>query len=163
MPLNSVQMFVANEINNLQVPTIAKPIEAFITPPTVQEIDGPKAYIWGGRNRGRRQTMPRGIAPAAGFKRLDWTIDIYLVYETTPDDPNIDQEFPLIIDAVLAKLWTTTMPQIITDPTTGQVSQIQAIGEEWDLEYPPERTPATLRMIWYSSRISMNVLEIVQA
>jgi hypothetical protein len=162
-PLNSVQQFVANIVNGIQVPTITKPIEAFITPPTVEDIDGPKAYIWGARNRGRRQTMPRGIAPHAGFKRLDWTVDIYLVYETTPDDPLIDQAFPLIIDSVLAKLWTTTMPQIITDPTSGQVSQIQSIGEEWELEYPPERTPATLRMIWYSSRIAMDVLEIVQA
>lgn len=163
MPLNSVQIYVANLVNGIQVPGIAKPIEAFITPPTVEELDGPKAYIWGARNRGRRQTMPRGIAPAAGFKRLDWTIDIYLVYETMPDEPNIDQEFPLIIDAVLTKLWSTTMPFVIEDPTTGQVSQIQAIGEEWELEYPPERTPSTLRMIYYTSRIAMDVVEIVQA
>jgi hypothetical protein len=107
--------------------------------------------------------MPRGIAPAAGFKRLDWTIDIYLVYLTTPDDSNVDQEFPLIIDAVLTKLWSTTMPVVITDPTTGQVSQVQSIGESWDLEYPPERTPATLRMLYYSSRIAMDVMEVLQA
>lgn len=150
-------------MDGLAVPTIAQPIEAYITPPTVEDIDGPRAYIWGARNRGKRQTMPRGIAPAAGFKRLDWTIDIYLVYLTTPDDSNVDQEFPLIIDAVLTKLWSTTMPVVITDPTTGQVSQIQAIGESWELEYPPERTPATLRMLYYSSRIAMDVMEVLQA
>lgn len=163
MPLNSVQQFVLQQIDGLQVPTIPQPIEAFITPPPVEPINGPKAYVWGARNRGRRQTMPRGIAPAAGFKRLDWTVDVYLVYETMADDPMVDQEFPLIIDAVLTKLWTTTMPQVITDTVTGQVSQIQSIGEEWTLDYPPERTPATLRMLWYSSRIAMDVLEIVQA
>lgn len=163
MPLNSVQQYVAGLVNGIQVATIEKPIEAFITPPTVEDIDGPKAYVWGARNRGRRQTMPRGIAPAAGFKRLDWTVDIYLVYETTPDDPMVDQEFPLIIDAVLTKLWSTPMPVFITDPITQQVSQIQSVGEQWDLEYPPERTPATLRMLWYSARIAMDILEIVQA
>lgn len=163
MPLNSVQQYVANQINGLQIPTLAQPLEAFITPPAFEAINGPKAYVWGGRNRGRRQTMPRGIAPAAGFKRLDWTVDIYLVYETMADEPLIDQEFPLIIDAVLTKLWSTTMPVIITDPTTNQVSQIQSVGEEWGLEYPPERTPSTLRMLWYSARIAMDILEILQA
>lgn len=163
MPLNSVQIYVANLVDGIQVPTIDKPIEAFITPPTVEDIDGPKAYIWGARNRGKRQTMPRGRAPAAGFKRLDWTIDIYLVHLTTPDEANLDQEFPLIIDSVLTALWSTPMPVVIEDPTSGQVSQIQAIGEQWELEYPPERTPATLRMLYYSSRIAMDVVEILQA
>jgi hypothetical protein len=163
LPLNSVQQYVANQINGIQVPTIPQPIEAFITPPAMEAPNGPKAYIWGARNRGRRQTMPRGIAPAAGFKRLDWTVDIYLIYETLADDPMIDQDFPLIIDAVLTKLWTTTMPVFITDPVTEQVSQIQSVGEEWNLEYPPERTPSTLRTVWYSSRIAMDILEIVQA
>lgn len=163
MPLNSVQIYVANLLNNLQVPTITKPIEAYITPPTVEDVDGPRAYIWGARSRARRQTMPRGIAPRAGFKEINWTVDIYLVHLTTPDEPTIDQEFPLIVDTVLTQLWSTTMPIVIVDPTTGQESQIQAIGEEWELEYPPERLPATLRMLYFSCRIAMDVKEIVQA
>lgn len=168
MPLNSVQQFIANQINGLEVPIGGtRPLEAYITPPTVEDLDRPKAYVWGGRCRGRRQTAPRttsGIGTGkSGFKHLDWTVDIYLAYETTPDSVTADQEFPAIVDAVLAKLWTVPMPTFITDPLTGLVSQIQAVGEEWDLEMLPERTPNTLRMLYYSARIGMNVYEVVQA
>lgn len=169
MPLNSVQLYVANLIDNLEVPILnTQPIEAWITPPVNEDIDRPKAYIWGGRARGHRQTAPRNISQKlvdgrSGFKEINWTVDIYLVYETVPDDPNIDQVFPCIVDAVMTKLWTTPLNSFITDPTTGVVSEITSIGEEWDFEMLPERTPNTLRMIYYTCRISANVTEILQA
>lgn len=161
MPLNSVQQYVKGLLDGLVIPGPApqQTLEAFITPPTVGPLDGPKCFVWGGVARGRRQTMPRG----PGMKELPWRVDLYLNYETVPTDTDIDEAFPLVIDAVLNQLWTTTMPVKITDPTTGQQSQIQAIGEEWELEYPPERLPATLRMVFYSARIVMDVLEVVQA
>lgn len=168
MPLNSVQQYLANQLNGLEIPIVTdRPLEAYITPPTVEDIDRPKAYIWGSRCRGRRQTAPRNITgvgtPTSGFKHLDWMIDIFLAYETTPDSATVDQEFPAIVDAVLAKLWIAEMPTFIKDPLTGLVSQIQAVGEEWDLEMLPERTPNTLRMLYYTARIGMNVYEVVQA
>jgi hypothetical protein len=163
MPLNSIQWHVKGLIDNLVIPGSTPTLEAFITPPTVDTLDRPKAYVWGARMRGNRQTMPRGIAPAAGFKRLTWQIDVYLSYETNPDSPSIDQEFPLIVDAVMAALWSAPMPVFVTDPTTGLQSQLLAIGEEFEFEYPPEKVPATLRMLYYTSRLGMTVVEAVQA
>jgi hypothetical protein len=130
-----------------------------VTPPTIEDLDAPTAYIWAGRLRIKRQTMPRG----AGFKHLAWMVDIYLAYETNPDSPTVDQEFPVIVDAVMNKLWTTQTPLIITDPVTGQESQLLNVGEDFQFEYPPERTPATLRMLYYSARIGMELYEAVQA
>ena len=143
------------------------PLEVHITPPNYEDIDRPKAYVWGGRARGRRQTMPRNtsgllVDGKSGSKQIDWTVDIYLLYETTPDAPYTNQEFPVIVDAVMTRLWTTPLNVFITDPTTGVVSEITSIGEEWDFEMLPERTPATLRMVLYTARISANVTEIVQ-
>jgi hypothetical protein len=125
----------------------------------VEDIDRPKAYVMASRGRVKRQTAPRG----PGFKWISWTVDVYITYETTPDSPEVDQEMPLIIDAVCTRLWTTTMPLFIDDPTTGQKSQILQIGEEFDIEYPPERTPATLRMLYYTARIGFDIYEAVQA
>lgn len=159
MPLNSVQLYTQSLLDGLTIPGMSTPLTAYITPPTVEDLDGPHAYIWGGRLRGLRQTMPRG----PGFKHLDWTVDIYLVYETNPDSPTVDQEFPLVVDAVMTKLWTTTTPLFITDPTTGVQSQLLNVGEDFEFEYPPERTPATLRMLYYSCRIGLNLYEAVQA
>lgn len=158
MPLNSVQLYVQGLLDGLAVPTMEQPLQAFITPPTIEDLDGPRAYVWGGQLRGRRQTMPRG----QGFKYLDWTVDVYLSYLTLPDDPDVDSQFPLLIDAVMTETWTTTMPVSITDPTTHVQSEILAIGEEWTLEYPPERTPATLRSLYYTARLGLTVYEAVQ-
>lgn len=166
MPLNSVQQYVQGLLNDLPIPASTQLLEAYITPPVVEDIDRPKAYIWGGRLRGSRQTAPRTgnaiVNGRAGFKKLMWDVDVYLVYETVPDAPTIDQEFPLIIDAVLDKLWTTTMPVFITDSTTGVQSQILAIGEDFDLDYPPEKLPATLRTLWYTAKLGVTIYEAVQ-
>lgn len=163
MPLNSIQHVVRDCLDGIPIPGGTASLEAYITPPTVDNLDAPKAYIWGGRMRGTRQTMPRGIAPAAGFKKLNWVVDIYLSYETNPDSPTVDQEFPLIVDAAMAALWQAVMPRMITDPTTGLETQLLAIGEDFDFEYPPEKLPATLRMLYYTARLSVNVTEAVQA
>lgn len=159
MPLNSVQLYVKGLLDELQIPGLTVALEAYVTPPVVEDIDRPKAYVMASRGRVKRQTAPRG----PGFKRLDWTVDVYVTYETIPDSDTVDQEMPLIIDAICTKLWTTTMPLFIEDPTTGQRSQILQIGEEFDIEYPPERTPATLRMLYFVARIGFDVYEAVQA
>lgn len=159
MPLNSVQLYVLNLLDGLQLPGGLPNLEAYITPPVVEDIDSPKAYILASRGRVRRQTAPRG----PGFKHLAWTVDVFLTYETMPDSETVDQEMPLIIDAVATKLWTTVMPLKITDPTTGIVSQLLQVGEEFEVEFPPERTPATLRMLYYVARIGFEIYEAVQA
>lgn len=168
MPLNSVEQYVAGIIQDMEIPLQGgPPLEVYITPPTYEDIDRPKAYVWGGRARGRRQTMPRTtsgllVDGRSGFKEIDWTVDIYLLYESTPDGPYASQEFPVIVDAVMTKFWTTPLNVFVTDPITGVVSEIVSIGEEWDFEMMPERTVNTLRMILYTARISMTVREIVQ-
>lgn len=157
MPLNAVQYHVKGLLDGLAVPG-GLTLTAYITPPAVDKLDGPKAYIWGGRLRGTRQTMPRG----QGYKKLAWNVDVWLSYETMAKSPTVDQEFPLIVDTVMAATWTATMPTFITDPTTNQQSQLLAIGEEFELEYPPEKVPATMRMLYYTARLGLTVYEAVK-
>lgn len=161
MPLNTIQTYVQGLLNNLVIPkqSADTTLQAFITPPVLQPLDGPIAHVWGGVMHEERSTMPRG----AGFKKLDWTVDVYLYYETTADDVLLDQAFPLVIDTVMQTLRTTTMPIKVTDPTTGQQSQVLSIGEQFDLEYPPERVPETLRMVLYVARIGVHLREDLQA
>ncbi len=170
MPLKSVQRYVKSLLDGITLPGQNMPLVAHITPPSLEDMDGPKAYVWGGHVNVTRQTMPRG----AGFKNYPWTIDIWLVYLTAADEnPTLDDEFPDIIDTVTNVFSTTKMPvfidadgnpQDVSAPVTSRtgLTQIQRIGERWTLDYPPERTPATLRMVWYSALLSMEVLEVVQ-
>lgn len=174
--LNSLQLYVHSIIDGLVIPSTTEPLQAYITPPNIEDLDGPRAYVWGGRLRGRRQTAPRGGAGQAGFKRLDWVLDVYLSYLTTPDSADIDQQFPLIVDAIMAATWAVQMPLIIDSqgqriPTgTGATqilppgsSQILSIGEDFELEYPPERNPGNLRMLYYTCRLGLDIYEAVQA
>ena len=168
MPLSSVQPYLKGLLDGMPVPSPSggsQTLTAWVTPPTVEDLDGPRAYVWGGRQHGRRQTMPRAKPnepETGGFRRIDHTIDIYLVYLANPDDVELDQEFPLLIDAVLAQLWNAVMPTKIADATTGVVSQVLELGEDWEIEYPPVHAPATQRMVYYSCRIAMDVQEAVQ-
>lgn len=167
MPLNSVQHYVHDLINNMVLPspvTGRGPLDCAITPPALQSLDGPHCYVWGGHVDKERQTMPRG----AGFSKYPWRMSIWLIYETSAQlgpsgrNPNLDSEFPVLLDAVTKLLARTTMPILITDPDTGDISQIQGIGESWSLDYPAERLPATMRMLLYTAEISMDVLEVFQ-
>lgn len=161
MPLHSIQLFVQGLLDGLPIPgSTSQSLEASITPPTVDELgDNPKAFIWASRMTASRQTMPRD----RGFKHLAWDIDVWLSYMTLPDSPTVDSEFPLLVDAVMTKLWTTTLVQeFVTDPVTLVTSQILAIGEDFTLDYPPERTPATLRALYYTARLGIAVYEAVQ-
>lgn len=179
MPLTSTQLYVKGVLDGLIVQDGIPPLEAFVQPPVLDTLDGPKAYIWGGRMSGHRQTMPRINTPQAdligrsGFKKLAWTVDVFLSYEMNPDQPAVDadQDFPMIIDAILWQTWATPMP-IFIDPTGNptkepiegvEYSQILAIGEDFELEYPPERVPSTLRMLYYTARIGLDIYEAVQA
>jgi hypothetical protein len=164
MPLNTVQHYLRDAIDGLQIPLPGStPLDCYITPPVLQDMDGPHAYVWGSRVSVGRQTMPRG----AGFKRYPWRMSTWVVYETAATiagqtNPTLDSEFPVIIDAVTNLLSGLPMVDIVTDPDTGQYSQIQSVGESWDFEYPTVRLPQNMRMLWYGAYITGDVLEVVQ-
>jgi hypothetical protein len=173
--LTGVQLYVANIINGLVVTDGIPALETYVTPPVLEDLDGPRAYVWGGRMSGSRQTAPRILAGhtiadgTSGFKHLAWVVDVYIVYESNPNIGSNDTDFPQIVDAVLAAYFTTQMPIFIdglgntyTEPANG-LTQILGIGEKFELDYAPLHTPATLRMLYYSAKLSMEVYEAVQA
>lgn len=159
MGLNSVQQYVKTLLNGLTIPNQASALEAWVVPPNVENISGPRAYIWGGRMREERQTSPRG----AGYTWLVWTVDIYLMLLDNPQSATLDQNFPLLADTVMQTLRTTTMPTFINDPTTGARSQILSVGEEFEWEYPPQRATADMRMLIFEARLGATVKEAIQA
>lgn len=166
MPLNSLQQYCLGVVNGLTVPGTGVTIEAFITPPTVTNLDNPIAVVEGARLVGRRQTAPR----TKGFKHLQWVVDIFLGYLTNPNSATVDAEFAQIIDAVMAAFWTIPMQALFLDangnvvtPGTAGSSQILSIGEDFELDCTPEKVPQSLRMLYYCARLGLDVYEAVQA
>lgn len=167
MGLYSVSTYVKGLINGTPLPqSVPGPLVAYITPPVSEKLSAPRAYIWAGRTVVTRQTAPRG----AGFRKRTWPIDIYLNYMDTPDDALANEPFMQVVDAVTAVFETTLMPLFIDasgnpvgqNATSATDTQILSIGEDWALDYPPERTVASLRQIWFSTVIRLQVMEAVQ-
>lgn len=160
MPLNSVQQFAYGLLNGLPVPWDGIPaVTAYITPPAPGAFNGPIALIAGARMAASRESMPRGM----GYKNLVWTLEVYLHYQSNPTAPNLDQTFPIIVDAVMAKMWATTMPTAILDPTTGAKSSVMSVGEKFTVDYPPVRTANKSQTYVYVARIQFEVKELIQA
>lgn len=173
MPLTSIQFYLKGLLDELSIPGMTQPLTAYVTPPIVDKLQGAKAYVWGGTLAVSRQSGNRGPAGAAGFKKLMWDADVWLIYLTNPNDASVDTEFPQVVDAVMTKLWSTGMPLWITslgvpipppvtDPPAG-ASQVIEIGEVFRMEYSPVHTPASNRMLFYSARLSLQIYEAVQA
>jgi hypothetical protein len=175
MGVYSVQRYVQGLINGISLPGIAIPLDAYITPPALQDMDGPHAYVSGAKVASGRQTAPRmkylGSTNTGGYKKAPWAITVYVVYETNADNnPTLDAEFPMILDAIIDVFESARMPQWIdaygneipTNLPIPGATQIDAIGESWSLDYPAEHLPATLRMLWYAAEIIVEVLETRQ-
>ena len=163
IPLNSVQQLCQQVLDGLPFPGSSTALKAQITPPMIQNLNGPVAFVWGGTLGVDRQTGPRGDPGKAGFKRLRWDVDVWLIMMTNPNNALIDQQFPLLLDAVMAAFWSTEMPRDITDPTTQLETQILSIGEDFRMVYSPVHAPQTQRMLYYEAHLSLSVYEAVQA
>lgn len=167
MPLYSVAKYVWGLIDGTPLPgSVPGPLVAYITPPVSEKLKEPRAYVWPGRVQVNRQTAPRG----PGFRRRMWPIDIYLNYMDTPDDALANEPFLQVTDAVTAVFEATLMPVFINSQgvpvgqsaTSETDTQILSVGEDWALDYPPERTVMNLRQLWFSTVIRLSVMEAVQ-
>jgi len=166
--LDSVSAYVRGLLDGASLPSVVPgPLTAWITQPVIEKISAPRAHVWGGRLTGRRQTAPRG----AGFMSLTWTVDVYLCYMTAPDKALANEPFPKVVDAVLKIFMATPMPLFIDaygnpvgpNATSATDTQILSVGEKFDGDYPPERSVAGPRTLWYIQRFGMVVEEKVQA
>jgi hypothetical protein len=166
--LDSVQRYARGLIDGAPMPPgVPGPLTAWITPPATEKMSAPRAYVWGGKLRAARQTAPRG----AGFMKFSWTVDLWVAYMSTPDAARAAEPFPKITDTVLKVFMTTPMPLFIDaagvpvgpNATSAGDTQITSIGESFTGDYPPERSVAGPRMLWYVQQFGIDVDEVVQA
>jgi hypothetical protein len=170
--LYSVQQYVRGLVDGLPVNATGQKLSAQITPPVFQKLDGPKAFVWGGRLRVDRQAGPRGKTPQqSGFKSLDWEITVDVVYLTNPTSPSSDEAFPQLLDTVMAAIWSSPVNLFIDQNgvPTGQTvnlptaTQLWNVGENFHMDYETVHTPQSQRMLYYSARLVFDVGEKVQA
>jgi hypothetical protein len=103
--------------------------------------------------------VPRG----GGSKESAYTIDVYLLWIGDPSASNIDQLFPLFIEAVLKKLRTVAVPTLITDPTTNVQTNLLEVGERMQVNFALPKSTADQRFMAYEAMISCSVSEWFQS
>lgn len=171
MPLLSVQKYIAGVFDGLRVPGQAQVLKAKITPPTTMNLDGPVAFVWGGSMRAERQSGPRGAPGKAGFKHLQWDVDVWLCYLANPNSPTLDSEFPAFVDAVMQQIWSSPTTLYIDaqgspaqqTPVPEGLTQILSVGERFRLEYSPVHAVSSQRMLYFDARLTLEIYEAVQA
>lgn len=167
MPIAGVLLFTKNLLDGLNMPGGSPALNAWITPPDPdpQPAEGPVAYLWPMPGSEKRQTVPRNKGPgtAAGWKCIRHVIGIYLVWEQAEDDPDADTLFTGYADALCDALRTAwPMPALITDPWTGEITQLADTGEEISYDSPPPRSLADQRYLRYDVLVRVPCTEEIQ-
>ncbi len=169
MPLNSVQLYTQTILQGLLLPLDLPPLAAYIAPPNPGEGTQPGAYIWGSRGDEQRRAIPRAQhanLSTGAWKTLTHDLDIWLIWLGSSEDPNVNQMFPAIIDAVMATLRNTQLldqQDVLVDPITLQRSNILNFGERMSWEYAPVRVAADQRFLRFDARITCSAEEWIQA
>lgn len=153
MTLNAVQQFTLKQLNQFTSPALVAlnvpPIDAFVTPPVWHDdAVAPAIYIWGSTGRAGRTTFPRANSPSAsdvnkaGTKAKRGQVDIWLSFDDSPDNPQGDAMFPVLLGSVIHVLETCVIVDpntgqgiTLTDAQTGEISQLLEFGEELDWDY----------------------------
>lgn len=170
MPVASSLSYVKSLLQGLTPPGdtgMRSAVSAIITPPDPdQNPDAvPRIYIWPTKGDERRIAQPRntGKNTPAGWKEDKHRIDLFLVWNDDPNDPNADLNFPFFIDWVMDTLRTVPNPAQYADPATGRVSNMVNLGEIMNYDYAPIRTLEAMAMRRYDARIQCTLWELFQA
>jgi hypothetical protein len=164
--LNAVQQHMKGLLDQLVLPLDMGILNAFITPPDPGDGTQAAVYIWGSTGDEKRQTMPRArpnLLSTGGFKVIVHSLDLWLIWFGSAEDPSADSQFPLVIDSVTKVLRNTLMPVDITDPDTGDLSSILAIGEDLKWDYAPVHSVEDERWLVYTARVIATIKEKLQA
>ena len=175
MPINTVQQFLRGLLDGLplNIPGVlpdTNVLNAFITPPNPNDDARPGAYIWGAHGDEKRLAVPRaqpGQLSSGGDKQATHNVSIWLVWFGPGADPDADQQFPSIIDAVIGCLRNAQLhdavTQLVSDPLTGQQSALLDVGENMSWEYAGVRATADQRYLRFDAIVTVDIVEIFQA
>jgi hypothetical protein len=170
MPINSTQLYIKNLLQDLQMPNGGYSLQVFITPldPNT-DASTPVLYVWPTsgdetRNPARGGTLPRakGMGLASGFKVIEHTMDLFLVWFGDQDVPEADTWMPGFIDCIMWVLRTSPDPVTIVDEYSGTVSQLMDLGENLRYHSTVEAV-SDQRYNRYDCLIMCRVAELIQS
>ena len=173
MGLPSVVNYIQGLLNGLAMPFPSVELAAYITPPdpNVETVILPTLYVLTAEGPEKRLTTPRNTGPGtpAGDKTLDHNLQLHVIWMIANSNPaapgaaDPDLLFSGVIEGVMAALRTSPAPTLITDPWTGQQTQLVDTGEKMSYKYLPRHSIKNQRMLRYDSLIDLPLTELIQA
>lgn len=171
MPIASTLSYLKSLLNGIAMPGGLPNMACYITPPDPNvEANIPTSYVWDAdfdesRNPDQGGTIPRNTGPgtASGFKAIEHSLEVFIVFFQANDAPDADSLFPGIVDAVMFTLRTSLDPSdVLTDPYTGQQSTLYDVGE---IQRGRITISATANQAYdrYDSLITLTLHELIQA
>jgi hypothetical protein len=170
VPINSAQVYIQGLLNGLPLPGGIPNLAAYITPPDPNvEAEVPTVYVWpatGDESRDSTKvgTVPRNTGPGtpSGWKNIEHTLDLWVVFFGQDDDPASDTLFPGIVDAIMFTLRTSPERPLVVDPYTEQQSWLLDIGERMSYRIDL-RALSDQAFNRYDAQITVSLVEALQA
>jgi hypothetical protein len=150
MSLVACGMYVKGLLDGQTSPALPPAQAWWLPPPVTQTAKNPQIYVWITDFDEQRATIPRG----QGQKRVAHTATLFLQW-SSGNKVATEQNFPLFIDAIRQTLRSTDLRIPITDPTTGEKSQLTDFGEQIKMKYPTPITTADQRTILYTATLTV--------
>ncbi len=154
MSLNSVQQYVKSLLDGLQSPQLPD-AQAFVAPPATAVVDTPLIYIWGGKHTRARLTLNR----PHGFMKTAYEMEIWLIWASASDAENVETEFPVFINAVIAALHAVTLPVMLTDSVTHEISWIESIGDTYTVDQGHPTSDVVQGYLWQFTLVTAHIEE----
>jgi hypothetical protein len=106
-----------------------------------------------------RLTAPRG----GGQKHGQYEIPLW-IHAAVKDEFAGGDDFDVVLEIIQAAFRTTNVPVVITDPSTGAVSQLLKIGEEMHLQQdePGHMASGPAGLVHFFADLTVTAIEIVQ-
>lgn len=169
MSIVATQVYLQTLLQGLVWPfTGVEALQAYITPPDPEvTANVPKAYIWPSHGDESRAVVRGGTVPRAltlggpsGTKGVIHDLEVYLVWFGQDDDPDSDNLFPGMVDAVMSALRVSADPKVVTDPYTAISTTLIDVGEQMTYQITL-RALADQAFNRYDCLISLSINEII--
>lgn len=165
MTINATLQHAKTLLDGLAIPGQTTALTAFVAPPPVNDDQAgpPAVYVWAADGTEGRQAVPRGTAPAAGWKTTQHILSLWVTWFDAADAADADVAFPAVMDAILQALRSSADPAEVTDPLTSAASNLVDLGEDMTWTYVPPQALADQRWLRYDAEIKTTVTEEFQA
>ena len=162
MSLVTVMFYVKGVLDGLAIPGNTGPLRAFIIPPDPEDNrDGtPRASVWTANGGTSRLSLGRDPETGSGGEKIrKHQLAIYLWYPMADEEDNEDSAFPGVLQRVMWRLEHTPDPVEMTDPESGEQSQMAGLGETMTWRMPPPLALASQRWEMFDALITADVIE----